>query len=210
MNMNGSLSSNRIEASKFAEWIDGEQCDRNWNLRRARGFAVAAAALRPSDSPQRMVKSEHKMKHRHINNSNLISELGYDSKIESLEVLFKNGTLSTYSGINYPLYDQLLDADDIDVFFKHHIQNAMPVENKQEDSSNSAATSVIGPGLTKGAKVFDVGVPKRIGTILKLGHSVSEVRWGLWKHKSGRVVFPCNDFVSNNMLRLATNVEAAE
>jgi len=74
-----------------------------------------------------------------------------------------------------------------------------PAKNASPASPEAGRGSQL---LRVGSRVFDVGLPTRLGRIRTLGEEVSEVEWTGWRHKSGRDVDRFVGFVANEHLRL--------
>jgi KTSC domain len=58
--------------------------------------------------------------------SSNIRSVGYDSKSETLEIEFNNGTVYQYYNVPSPVFDELMMAPSVGKFFNSQIKNSFP------------------------------------------------------------------------------------
>ena len=58
--------------------------------------------------------------------SSNISEIGYESSSETLEVMFSNGSVYQYYNVGQALFDQMMQAPSKGQFLNVYIRNAYP------------------------------------------------------------------------------------
>lgn len=56
--------------------------------------------------------------------SSNVASIGYDSKTQTLEVEFKNGSIYQYFDIPQPVYEQFMSADSIGKYLSAHIKGS--------------------------------------------------------------------------------------